>query len=150
MINPTLFESFVTNKTIGVVEPFIEKFRGDRDSNDTVTNRKHGKKLRNPSRRRLAKAVSDEAESLSFNPYPLMGAPYSPSWPRGLPLDDIKKSQSRRYSLSRSLTIELEHVGVVQSLAQNDPDVDAMYRLTQPVPFRYVLMNTSSLVFTQN
>ena len=29
------------------------------------------------------------------------------------------------------------HVGVIQSLADHDPDVDGIYRLTQPLPFNF-------------
>lgn len=72
---------------------------------------------------------------ISFNPYPIMGAPTFPCWPRGLPLDHIKV---------QNLTIRLEPkrilastVGIVQSLANNDPDIDAIYRLTQPIPFNF-------------
>jgi hypothetical protein len=33
--------------------------------------------------------------------------------------------------------LPMETVGVVQSLANKDPDVDAIYRLTQPLPFDF-------------
>lgn len=51
-------------------------------------------------------------------------------WPRGLPLDLITKS----FELDSSLTTEKCNVGVWQGLADEDPDVDAIYRLTSDIP----------------
>jgi len=46
-------------------------------------------------------------------------------WPRGLPLDEIHSQQPEEESSAASL-----RVGVWQGLADLDPDVDAIYRLT--------------------
>jgi hypothetical protein len=73
--------------------------------------------------------------SLGFNPYPLMGATTSPCWPRGYPLDHIKENVSEIVLSKR--TLNFSTVGIVQSLANHDPDVDAIYRLTQPLPFNF-------------
>mmetsp|Transcript_15690 Transcript_15690/g.45301 ORF Transcript_15690/g.45301 Transcript_15690/m.45301 type:complete len:263 (-) Transcript_15690:301-1089(-) len=73
-----------------------------------------------------------------FNPYPQMGGPLGdehPSWPRGIPLDlisipcdfDVKKVKN---------PLEI-NVGIIQSLANNEPDVDAIYRLTRGTPFDF-------------
>lgn len=70
-----------------------------------------------------------------FNPYPIMGAPTTPSWPRGLPLELIKKVEYN--STLADVHVPIERVGVVQALANGDPDVDAIYRLTQPLPFSF-------------
>ena len=35
---------------------------------------------------------------------------------------------------SKNMKFDLENVGIVQSLADHDPDIDALYRLTQPLP----------------
>ena len=63
-----------------------------------------------------------------------------PVWPRGLPLNHIKDSNNpevlRRGVLKQS-AIPLRDVAVIQSLADHDPDVDAIYRLTQPLPFSF-------------
>ena len=97
--------------------------------------------MQDRNRRKLTKAEIDEATkhfTISFNPYPLMGAPYLPSWPRGLPLEDIKiSSKTGDMRLYFNNNISMEKVGVIQSLADNDPDVDAMYRLVQPLPFSF-------------
>ena len=70
----------------------------------------------------------------TFNPYPKLGAPTLPSWPRGLPLDDIKIANSFNAPL-RPVTIDCSDIGVLQSLADYQPDVDAIYRSTQSIPF---------------
>ena len=70
----------------------------------------------------------------TFNPYPKLGAPTLPSWPRGLPLDDIKIAASFNTSL-QAVTIDCSDIGVLQSLADYQPDVDAIFRFTQQIPF---------------
>ena len=86
----------------------------------------------------VMKEVHGEKDCHIFNPYPVMGGPTGkeyPSWPRGLPLDVI--------SIPCDVTVEEVHnplhvnVGVVQSLANNEPDVDAIYRLTRGTPFDF-------------
>lgn len=53
-------------------------------------------------------------------------------WPRGFPLDRIKDPSTS----TAPWTTQYREVGVLQSLADNDPDVDAIYRLTgNPLPF---------------
>ena len=70
----------------------------------------------------------------TYNPYPKLGAPSLPSWPRGLPLDDIKKAQSFNTALT-SVRVGCSDIAVLQSLAEYQPDVDAIFRFTQPIPF---------------
>lgn len=68
------------------------------------------------------------------NPYLSLGAEYG-IWPRGLPLDSIKtgyKSTRIESFASRN------RVCMIQSLANREPDVDAIYRLTNiryPISF---------------
>ena len=70
--------------------------------------------------------------TLVYNPYVKLGAPNSPCWPRGMPLDTVLLAKNDD---------QLPHVkssarfGVLQSLADVQPDVDALYRLTQETPF---------------
>jgi len=53
-------------------------------------------------------------------------------WPRGMALPYIKSPCGvRRTAMSA------QHVGVWQVLANLDPDVDAIYRLTQPLPITF-------------
>lgn len=56
-------------------------------------------------------------------------------WPRGLPLDLVLARD--RKALGGKLRQEQSRVGVWQSLANGDPDVDAIYRLTSNRPCRF-------------
>ena len=69
-----------------------------------------------------------------YNPYPILGAPEYPCWPRGFPLENILKSSSREKNISSTLKSSTKF-GVLQSLADIQPDVDAIYRLTHETPF---------------
>ena len=70
------------------------------------------------------------------NPLPLFrpvskGKAVSRMWPRGLPLDEVKQVQ-----VTRSVHQEV-NVGIVQCLANGDPDVDAIFRLTSDTPVTF-------------
>jgi hypothetical protein len=74
----------------------------------------------------------------SFNPYPYMGGPtyraskLPPSWPRGFPLDLIRSPCVPSLNPGNA-----SEVAVVQSLADWDPDIDAVHRLTRPLPISF-------------
>lgn len=51
-------------------------------------------------------------------------------WPRGLPLHLINK----KFDLEKDITTRISKVGMWQGLADEDPDVDAIYRLTNDTP----------------
>ena len=51
-------------------------------------------------------------------------------WPRGTPLNLIKKD----YKLTENIVSVPSEVGIWQGLADEDPDVDAIYRLTSDTP----------------
>lgn len=68
--------------------------------------------------------VPTEAHT-NFNPYPLFGVPQM--WPRGLPLHSIKDPQPNCFKRAQGRPL------IQQGLANNDPDVDAIYRLTLPL-----------------
>ncbi len=51
-------------------------------------------------------------------------------WPRGLPIDLI----TRDFGLNSKLLAATSKVGIWQGLADGDPDVDAIYRLTSDTP----------------
>lgn len=81
-----------------------------------------------------------------WNPYPTFlkngfrsGKPKNSIWPRGFPLPFIKESKT----FSGNKLTESENVGIFQSLADNDPDVDAIYRLSQPLPVFFKAMSNS-------
>ena len=64
------------------------------------------------------------------NPYPAFGVVNI--WPRGLPLDHIKDQDSYAATAVEANYHKAEQICVVQSLANEEPDVDAIYRLTNP------------------
>ena len=49
-------------------------------------------------------------------------------WARGFPLELIQKKEKIETQISTDL--ERDKIGIIQSLAEGDPDVDAIYRLT--------------------
>ncbi len=55
----------------------------------------------------------------------------APIWPRGLPLRNIRDGRDKLKWKATPQTLE---VGVWQGLADEDPDVDAIYRLTSDTP----------------
>ncbi|KAI8816569.1 uncharacterized protein EV422DRAFT_279122 [Fimicolochytrium jonesii] len=72
----------------------------------------------------------------ALNPYPIMGAPTA--WPRGFPLEQIKNGSTIPTSDEGLLgSWDAQKIGVIQSLANHDPDVDAIYRLTRPLPLYF-------------
>lgn len=75
----------------------------------------------------------------AFNPYPVMGAPQDAigAWPRGLPLLAVKQPCKHELVPTNSSST----VAVLQSLADHEPDVDGIFRLTRTIPFTF---NTSS------
>lgn len=61
----------------------------------------------------------------------MLGAPQSPCWPRGFPLDALQQQQQHQLEKVG----DVEKFAVLQSLADVQPDVDAMFRLTHKTPF---------------
>lgn len=62
----------------------------------------------------------------TMNPCAYFGR--SEVWPRGFPLDDIQRDCTQEYS-KKVITTYLQ-----QGMVNNDPDVDAIYRLTRKLP----------------
>ncbi|XP_064630564.1 uncharacterized protein LOC135489234 [Lineus longissimus] len=73
-----------------------------------------------------------------YNPYIPYIKPNTTFWPRGLPLDKIKDSDTKNMKVIG--TVKPEKVAVINYLAQTDPDVDAIYRLTQKIPFQFEMV----------
>jgi hypothetical protein len=108
----------------------------DMDDDNILKSKEH---LKVPSPGHNALSIVDYPATHSFptyNPYVMLGAPHLPSWPRGLPLDHIKNNATWNTTLTR-LSVPSSSIGVIQSLADSDPDVDAIYRLTRPIPFNF-------------
>ena len=78
-----------------------------------------------------------------FNPYPY----FQPTndtfiWPRGFPLQFIRDERtyevnSESLELKVADDVEFDSIAVIQSLADHDPDVDAIYRMTRPLPISF-------------
>ena len=87
------------------------------------------------------KATANDAHV--FNPYPF----FQPTngtfiWPRGFPLQFIRDENtytvpSQSFALDDADGDDFESVAVIQSLANHDPDVDAIYRMTRPLPISF-------------
>lgn len=74
---------------------------------------------------------------LQVNVYPLFASTASP-WPRGFPLDGIRVAEPALMEEYLSTArVDTATIGVVQSLAQHNPDVDAIFRLTQKLPVMF-------------
>ena len=65
-----------------------------------------------------------------LNVYHGLGCTVWPCWPRGFPLSLVKSGSPKRNSWKRMNF----RVGMLQSLADIDPDVDAIFRLTSTMP----------------
>ena len=87
--------------------------------------------------------MSVGTDCLVGNPYPIMGAPWAgkvPAWPRGYPLQYIKSNCSEKLNQWNPLS----SIDILQYLADVDPDVDGIFRLTRDIPFSF----TSNLTDT--
>lgn len=93
----------------------------------------------------LSETFAVELETTVYNPYPCFGGPAN-AWPRGFPLDAVNDPKSTGCavvtlnSTSESFFNERRSLGVVQALANRDPDVDTVYRLAYPIgeiPFNF-------------
>ena len=125
---------------------------------DDDNGRRRDSKLEPPTTARLVIDASEEnlnptasgekplvqLPCMALNPYPLMGAPTKPSWPRGFPLNLIKLPCSIKLAPATAETAA--SVGVFQSLANHEPDVDGIFRLTLPIPFDWDEVAQDTLV----
>ena len=59
-----------------------------------------------------------------------------PVWPRGFPLDQLK-NRALSPTAAHAVRVDPRRVGVYQLCADHDPDVDAVYRMTRPLPFSF-------------
>lgn len=74
-----------------------------------------------------------------FNPYIMFDKPGVSSWPRGYPINKVNDQGSPTI-----LPVSHNSTVVFQSLAQHDPDIDAIYRMTRVLPLNF--RNESLLV----
>lgn len=69
-----------------------------------------------------------------FNPYPFFSVNETYTWPRGFPLEHIRNDLTVSTLCNVSKVVS---IGVIQSLANIQPDVDAIYRFTRDTPFNF-------------
>ena len=69
-----------------------------------------------------------------FNPYPMFVHLNDVAWPRGFPLTQIQNASTWK---EPTLITDNASIGVVQSLANHDPDMDAIWRLTRKLPLNF-------------
>lgn len=70
-----------------------------------------------------------------FNPYPSFRPTCGHIWPRGFPLDHVQGHGNENWTLSAA---QLDQPPAVQQyLADEDPDVDAVFRLTRKLPCNF-------------
>ena len=77
----------------------------------------------------------------TFNPYPALGAPVLPMWPRGLPVVDIKKPQCSNTTIKETKQPK-KSFAVLQSLADVQPDADTIFRVTMSTPRPFAFKRT--------
>lgn len=62
-------------------------------------------------------------------------------WPRGFPLEELQNKQTELSELKN----EAVHCPIQQGLADENPDVDAVYRLTYPLPINFEIKTKLAL-----
>ncbi|KAL9178473.1 hypothetical protein ACHAXT_003803, partial [Thalassiosira profunda] len=76
----------------------------------------------------------------AFNHHPVMGASVPNSWPRGFPLSLIKNNATQgadAFEMDLPFATRDQEIGVIQYLADGDPDIDAIHRMTRTLPMYF-------------
>ncbi len=81
-----------------------------------------------------------------YNPYPSLGCPILNCRPRGFPLKEIGNEENWKTMFEKYQT-KLKSFGVLQSLADIGPDVDAIFRKIQKTPFLFEKPQMSGDIF---
>ena len=76
----------------------------------------------------------------TYNPYPMLGASVLPSWPRGLPLSDVRKGHCSNTNITR-VRVKSRSIAVLQSLSDYRPDADGVYSSMVSIPFFFIRSN---------
>ena len=83
--------------------------------------------------------LSNKYREAAFNPFPLMRpkvANDANTWPRGFPIESMqnKLASGMEDAVLAGEMTPLASIGVIQSVCDGDPDVDAIYRMTHQLP----------------
>ncbi len=88
----------------------------------------------------LVAELQNATECGVFNPYPF----FRPSdevgtiiWPRGYPLDKINAAECQLKHHYCTRNVSSHKIGIYQSVADQNPDVDAIYHLTRSLPVTF-------------
>jgi len=85
----------------------------------------------------MLKDVSVVMQGLNtFNHHPIMGASIPDSWPRGFPMDLIQNNNTWghiAYQTDIPFDSSGKRIGVIQFVADGNPDIDAIHRLSKPL-----------------
>lgn len=84
-----------------------------------------------------------EGDKPALNVYKYYGQPTV--WPRGFPLQEIKSKIPETATVEKSLYIPIQ-----QGLANLDPDVDAIFRLTRPLNITFSNVPPIALAHVKN
>lgn len=71
------------------------------------------------------------------------------AWPRGFPLEQIHNKTVWDADTPKAPASMLDSVAVLQSLADHDPDMDGVYRLTQKLPLKF-MPTSDALILDHN
>lgn len=88
-------------------------------------------------RRATVQLSAASCETPPWNIYQNFSASNPAIWPRGLPLNEINRRSGCTPVNEPHSASDHHRVWVWQALANHDPDVDATYRLTQPLPVTF-------------
>jgi len=85
----------------------------------------------------------------AFNHHPIMKASENESWARGFPLELIRDQSTQgqvAYKDDIPFVARDKEIGVIQFLADDNPDIDAIHRLSKPLPMTFPLDGAKSVL----
>lgn len=84
---------------------------------------------------KVSRPVESPGRPRVFNPYPSFEPSCGHIWPRGFPLDHVQGKGAENWTIE---VVQLDRPPTVQQfLADEDPDVDAIFRLTRQLPCHF-------------
>lgn len=120
------------------------KFIYDFDDDNYVKKDAEGKLLNLiPNEKELGNVRHLSVETFAFNHHSLMGATIETSWARGFPLERIQDAQTGGKVIAIK-DVPMNNIGVIQFCADTNPDIDAVHRLTKPLPMSFTDESMSS------
>lgn len=115
------------------------EFVFDFDDDNFINKGSDGKALKVlPSEEYVTDVRYLDVKTKAFNHHPIMGATIDTSWARGFPLELIQDETTHGTVKSSNNKMSMDKVGVIQFCADNNPDIDAVHRLTKPLPMNYL------------